>query len=737
MNASTLAGLLLLTLFSTPFAIAQSAPDATDSVSDLDPGIVRHALALGHSNIAQHPKDAAAYIRLAYSLTDAGINDEAVEVARKGTQADPHSAVGYSGLAWVLSHNSIGVMFGKGMDYDAAIAAYRKAIELNSADLDVRGNLADLLEHDRNGNLYSPESHLSDAIDTLRYIKAHQCKVETHTEDNLVIDLFYAGKFKEVLPELSNAGPSSIRYGTAVAAIAATEGASAAIAYADQIGGDEQNKKDALTTGAEGLWNMRLYSQAAALLKASLPNPSESREIIGQIQIFNNLRPYPGPKLPATDPRSPVERLLASLMTGSFTESSFEQNLSSHAFSGTWQSNSLKQQTQQLAGAVATLSKQTGLPFVVVQDIVLGTLKLNIVPSDEPGSRVLAQTTGSPLHSFFVIKEDVSFKIAGTSDTWPEVGTEALYLMQHQQEEQAKSLLDWKRDLTHEQDENDPLGRPLFARLWTVGKSSDRQSIELAAASLLTDKSTLLTLLPDVVAARKQASTDGDRDNLDLLLASIYLSQGDSKNANLTTAGLLDREPDSAAVVALAGRAYALTKDWPAWKSLLTAKLQRRPDDRPLLLQSVAEAEAEGDLPRARQALKSILDTGRGQPEDYNLFAWLSLFDQSVDDKALDAAQQVNMTTNNTNYAYLHTLACLDAARGNTTEAKQLLLEAMKVGNLQEPNDAIWYGFGLIYEQYGDNTAAIAAYTRVKNEASKDDPIGPYVLAQRRLEALH
>jgi tetratricopeptide (TPR) repeat protein len=151
----------------------------------------------------------------------------------------------------------------------------------------------------------------------------------------------------------------------------------------------------------------------------------------------------------------------------------------------------------------------------------------------------------------------------------------------------------------------------------------------------------------------------------------------------------------------------------------------------------VAEAEAEGDFPRARQALQSILDSGRGQPEDFNLFAWLSLFDQTVDDKALDAAQQVNMTTKNSNYSYLHTLACLDAARGNTTEARQLLLEAMKVGHLEGPNAAIWYGFGRIYEQYGANTAAIAAYNRVKNEASKDDPIGPYVLAQRRLEALH
>lgn len=202
------------------------------------------------------------------------------------------------------------------------------------------------------------------------------------------------------------------------------------------------------------------------------------------------------------------------------------------------------------------------------------------------------------------------------------------------------------------------------------------------------------------------------------------------------TRRLLDREPDSTAVVTLAGHAYALTKNWAAWKSLLTARLQKHPEDRALLFQSVAEAEAEGDIPHARQALQSILDSGHGLSEDYNLYAWLSLFDKTVDDKALDAAQQVNMTTKDSNYSYLHTLACLDAARGNTTEARQLLLEAMKAGHLEEPNAAIWYGFGLIYEQYGVNDAALAAYTRVKKEAPEDDPIGSYALAQRRLVAL-
>jgi hypothetical protein len=119
------------------------------------------------------------------------------------------------------------------------------------------------------------------------------------------------------------------------------------------------------------------------------------------------------------------------------------------------------------------------------------------------------------------------------------------------------------------------------------------------------------------------------------------------------------------------------------------------------------------------------------------MYAWLSLFDEQVDDQALEAAQQANLLSKNNNYAYLHTLACLDAARGESAEARQLLLEAMSTGNLEVPNSAIWYGFGRIYEEYGVNDAAAAAYQRVERPDGVIDPTGTFVLAQSRLKALH
>jgi tetratricopeptide (TPR) repeat protein len=80
-------------------------------------------------------------------------------------------------------------------------------------------------------------------------------------------------------------------------------------------------------------------------------------------------------------------------------------------------------------------------------------------------------------------------------------------------------------------------------------------------------------------------------------------------------------------------------------------------------------------------------------------------------------------------YAYLHTLACLNGARGETAEARQLLLEAMSSGHLEEPNGAIWYWFGRIYEQYGLYDAAANAYKRVERPDGVIDPRDSFMLA--------
>jgi len=85
----------------------------------------------------------------------------------------------------------------------------------------------------------------------------------------------------------------------------------------------------------------------------------------------------------------------------------------------------------------------------------------------------------------------------------------------------------------------------------------------------------------------------------------------------------------------------------------------------------------------------------------------------------------------------LHTLGCLYAETGKTTDGRELLLRAMDDLNLDEPNDDFWYAFGRIAEQYGERDIAIADYQKLqKPKYALEIPTSSYTLAQMRLKAL-
>jgi len=130
-------------------------------------------------------------------------------------------------------------------------------------------------------------------------------------------------------------------------------------------------------------------------------------------------------------------------------------------------------------------------------------MKITTATSDGLGSRIVVQFAGLPPQNFFVIREDGSYKIVASDQSLGEAGNEALYLLHHGREAEARDLLDWKRDLVQKEQENDPLGGLLFARLWTTGQSEGPRAIELASASLITEQSALLALLPQVITSRK------------------------------------------------------------------------------------------------------------------------------------------------------------------------------------------------------------------------------------------
>ncbi len=120
---------------------------------------------------------------------------------------------------------------------------------------------------------------------------------------------------------------------------------------------------------------------------------------------------------------------------------------------------------------------------------------------------------------------------------------------------------------------------------------------------------------------------------------------------------------------------------------------------------------------------------------DLNNLAWSYLLANRVSADAIELGRRAAGAGGS--YGTLHTLASLYAELGMTTEAHQIILQAMGVAIQEEPSASTWYVFGRIAEQYGLKDVALSDYAKVDKPATEDGlPASTWALAQRRNRAL-
>ncbi|HXJ17102.1 MAG TPA: hypothetical protein VNM68_07865, partial [Candidatus Polarisedimenticolia bacterium] len=241
--------------------------------------------------------------------------------------------------------------------------------------------------------------------------------------------------------------------------------------------------------------------------------------------------------------------------------------------------------------------------------------------------------------------------------------------------------------------------------------------------------------LAKLIQYRDHARTDSERLALNVVLGLAYVFQDDYAHLVPVAEQLIKAAPESIRGLQLAAQAYGVTKKFDDWEKLLNSLMQKHPDE-PEYTRSAANLAAyRGDYVRARQLHKSLMDRGKASEEDLNSYAWeiLSL-PVKVDDESIEAARRASDLTKNSNFAILHTLACLYAAQGKPTQALEVLRKAMESAGMEEPNDAVWFAFGLIAEQYGEYDAARKIYSRVEKPKT-ETPGSSYELSQAHMAA--
>jgi tetratricopeptide (TPR) repeat protein len=710
-------------------------------------GHIREALEADRGLIAARPTEALHHVRLARALLEAGIGTEAQEEAKKATELDPKSAQAFSTLGWTLEHNGLGVRFGKGFDRAAAVAAYLKAVELDPEDNDIRFDQAILGEFDAHGIRYTKDSDLAAAIagykELIERTKDKDPQNANQYRENLVYALLFSRQFAELDKTLAALPSSNAHTTVAITSAAAQHGAAAGIAQADKgnVSASDRNK-DLRAAGLQ-LATLRMYAEAADVTSAGIEGGDDAPTVARQIEFYRSLRSSNLTPLPATNPARPAQAITFGVMAGTLTHDQAVAALSHHAYATPEALERDVKKNLVSEGFLRGLAEKSDYTEPVLLDLLAGNMTFTSTGDDATGYAVVATSPGENPSHYYVVREDGMYRVVADDRDSEQLGTAVLYALEHGNPAQAKAMLDWRRDLTHRESGDDPFEGPLLPRFWTIGSSKpgadSPAAMRLAAISLLAGSMQAKGYLAEVSEAREKASGQRQTD-LDLLLARAAIGAENPEVALPAAKRLLDQEPDSLTALQMAGQSYAYKNDSADWLAMLKPLLEKKPKDHDLLSEQERAYTTAGDFAAAQAAAQKVLDSGKATSPDYNSYAWLGLFHGTIGDDITKAAQQSNMLTKNSSFAELHTLACIYAAQGRTTEARQVLDQAMYAGTMTQPNSAVWYALGLIYEQYGARAAALDAYGKVEAHELDDhtyvDPLSEWVLARARIKSL-
>ncbi len=711
-------------------------------------GHLRPALEANEALIAAHPTDAVNHVRMSRILLEARMGEEAQAEARKATVLDPTSSVAFATLGGALEFDALGTRFGKGYDRAGAMAAYKKAIALDATDNDPRFDLAILYEFGAHGTRYGEDADLSQAIaayaDLIDRMKNVNEAAEQQDRTNMMYAMLYAHRYADLDAMLAKLATNSTTASLAIVSAAAQHGAAAGIAQADKGNVSTTDRAKNLLTAGSMLANLGKYAEASAILNAGVSGSEDAARTGRQVEMYRNLQRATLALRPESDPARPVQAMTYEMLTDTFTRASLEKVLSRESYASEAEYERNIDKILASGGFLRAVAEKAQLPQAVLVDLIAGTMTLSVSGDDKTGYAVTQQEPGDePVH-YLVVKEAAGYRIAADDKDNVEIGNQALHALARKDNAAAKRMLDWKRDLIHRGGGDDPLDGPLLPRFWTVGSSRERadspDAMRLAAISLLAGSMDAKPYVAELLDGAAKATGAQHKEDMDLLLAEVAAGAEQPEIAIAAAKRLLDEEPDSMRALSVLGTAYALAGQPKEWMAALKPRLEKKPTDHDLLDEEARAYQFAGDWAGARKAEQGVLDSGKATSNDYNAYAWMGLFDNHIGDAELKAAQQSTMLSKNGSFADLHTLACVYAAAGKTTEARTVLDAAMYAGNMAQPNGAVWYALGLLYEQYGVKQAALAAYRKVDAHEFDDhmfvDPASTYLLAQARIKAL-
>lgn len=698
----------------------------------LSQGKLREAFAYYGAQVRRQPNDAIYQMNIATTLIEAGFGDQAREEAIRATRLDPTNVDAWVDLAFILRHDTVGRNRHLGFDLDGSIAAYRKAIELDPREWRNYADLALLYELNTSGERYGPGARLEDAVTVLRkLVKLDTDNGEEYT-NQLLYALFYGSRWNEVLQTAASLPSSSTREAIVLAAIAARDGSQAAVSEAESRDSNSHARGQVLLAASILLVKSRRYAPAVALMKAALPGQDDPSQLRARIELTRKARPTMELLLPTGNPQRVVQDYLLVLLNPNSQLSDYTRLVTVDPAD---EKDELKKSMEEGLRLRSELTSQ-GAPLWVAQDMTLANLQMFTEGDEASGFRIRVLSSTNDARVALISKRNGHYVIVGMTDYVAMVGDEVLRRLAGNDLKGARLWLDWTREEVKANAGDDLLGGSVFSRFWTRGDDPDPARMRMAALSLLVGSSEIRQYLTELTVARASAADAATADRIDLLLAYAAYILKNWKLYHDVAVRLLAAHPYSEFTLGTAVGAAIYSHDWNLGQKAIAARLSRMPDDPVAIRNAASLAEGKGEFAQARNILRPLIDSRRATMNDINSYTWDALLVDTVSDDDIALMERAIASKKRNSFAEIHTLACLYAVKGKTKEARDLLIRAMDLQGIEQPDEAIWFGFGLIAEQYGLKDVALSLYRRV--EVVPDPTPGSiYNLALMREKLIH
>jgi transglutaminase-like putative cysteine protease len=682
----------------------------------LEAGKGRDALEEIRRLIALHPGEARHRVHLAQALRDLGLGAAARSAARDAVDREPRNGWAHRVLATVLASDLLGRELAPGCDIEAAVAAQRRALELEGDSPDTRVTLAILLETGADCDRFGLGAHLDEAL-ALR--QAARAMGDQSHDEGLMVLLVHMGRFEEAAAIARDLKEGNRRLMTQLAAAAVSRGGAAAANDLQRMGAEE--RKAALPGALTYLTGVGRYAEAAELLRAAHAGrpPAEARAVI---EGLARVGPVQEAAFDPGTPRAvPLRFLRAVLLPGDRAEALravVSDELRAPAFAA---------DLDQLRGMVLPMVRNQAfwVPTQALLDLATVFLQVEADGDDESGYRLRVRSTvDETTLVLFVAREDKAYRLVALEQTPGLLGRRAARLVAAGKLEQARRVLGWGRAARTGSDEGSP-GRVL--------------DVLLRAGSTPPD----LALAADALSAY---AVEPPRDALDRLAQAQRKAENGERKRALTSAlaaGLRESRrwqellelvgsagPYAGAAFDAQAEALVALRRPDALRSAAEARLARAPGDLAALRALRDAARLQGDDAEAHRVAARILSGGKARPLDFAQAAWTGAFLDPVPEDALQHGRRAAELSES--YPELVALATVHAARGEPAEALRVLGNALDRRFGSELTPEAWLVIGRVEEAYGLPVDARAAYARTALPGKGGDaPFDAKALADR------